>query len=289
MSLGSDAGIDSVKDIHAAALRCLRTADIELKLKLASALPAQFDAMLVTGDGAVDAIADDSVSVTPRVIEDACIAGRPERPNLVLPSTLPKRGLGSRDGRAAFIHAIAHIEFNAINLACDAVYRFRGLPLRFYRDWLSVAADEAKHFGLLQGRLADFDHAYGDFDAHNGLWEMAEKTAHSCLERMALVPRVLEARGLDVTPGMIERLQREGDGETVAILDIILREEVAHVAAGTRWYHWCCDAEGINPVSHFRQLLARFAPNALRGPLNEEARQRAGFTAEELAPLEPAV
>jgi len=288
MSLGSDADIDSVTDIHAAARHCLRTADIDLKLRLASALPARVEAMLAAGDNAVDAMADDSEPVTPRVVEDDCIAGRPGRPQLVPPSTLPKRGLGSRDGRAAFIHAIAHIEFNAINLACDAVYRFRGLPLRYYRDWLAVAADEARHFGLLQRRLADFDHAYGDFDAHNGLWEMAEKTAHSCLERMALVPRVLEARGLDVTPGMIERLQREGDAETVAILDIILREEVAHVAAGTRWYQWCCDAEGIDAVAHFRELLARFAPNALRGPLNEEARLRAGFVAEELLPLESA-
>ena len=288
MSLGSDAGIDIDRDIHAAALRCLRAADIDTKLKLASALPECFESMFAAGAETVEAIADNSAPTVPRVMADDCIAGRPQRPNLVPPSTLPKRGLGSAEGRAAFIHAIAHIEFNAINLACDAVYRFRGLPLRFYRDWLAVAADEAKHFGLLQRRLGDFGHAYGDFDAHNGLWEMAEKTAHSCIERMALVPRVLEARGLDVTPGMIERLKREGDAETVAILDIILREEVAHVAAGTRWYQWCCDAEGIDAVAHFRELLARFAPNALRGPLNEEARIRAGFVAEELLPLEPA-
>src|SRR5687768_10026606 len=128
--------------------------------------------------------------------------GRPVRPKLVHPRALPRRGFGTKEGLAAFIHAIAHIEFNAIDLAWDAVYRFRGMPAQFYADWVSIAADEARHFALLQARLAELGHTYGDFPAHNGLWEMAEKTADSCTARMALVPRVLEARGLDVTPGM---------------------------------------------------------------------------------------
>src|SRR5690606_2677139 len=155
------------------------------------------------------------------------------RPRLVHPRELPRRGFGTAEGRAAFLHAIAHIEFNAIDLGWDAVYRFRGMPAAFYADWVSVADDEARHFALLRARLRDLGHDYGDFDAHNGLWEMAEKTAHDALARMALVPRVLEARGLDVTPGMIARL-RGPDDATADLLEVILAEEVAHVAAGRR-------------------------------------------------------
>jgi len=212
--------------------------------------------------------------------------GRPERPLLVHPRDLPRRGFGSDEGRAAFIHAIAHIEFNAIDLAWDAVYRFRGLPREFYADWVGVANDEARHFTLLRARLRDFGRDYGDFDAHNGLWEMAEKTAHDGLARMALVPRVLEARGLDVTPGMIVKLRSMGDEATVAILDVILREEVAHVAAGSRWFRWYCERAGVEPAPRFRELLAEYARAVLYGPFNHEARSAAGFDAEELAALE---
>lgn len=212
--------------------------------------------------------------------------GRPERPLLVHPRDLPKRGFGSEEGRAAFVHAIAHIEFNAIDLAWDAVYRFRGLPAQFYADWVSVAADEARHFELLRTRLHELGYDYGDFDAHNGLWEMAEKTAHDGLARMALVPRVLEARGLDVTPGMIVKLRSIGDTATVAILETILREEVAHVAAGSHWYRWYCECAGIDPGPRFRELLAEYARAVLYGPFNFEARSAAGFDDEELRMLE---
>lgn len=211
--------------------------------------------------------------------------GRPSRPHLVHPRELPRRGFGSTAGRAAFIHAVAHIEFNAIDLACDAIYRFRGMPAQFYADWVQVADDEARHFLMLQARLADFGHAYGDFDAHNGLWEMAEKTAHDGLARMALVPRVLEARGLDVTPGMITKLKGLGDEETAAILEIILREEIAHVAAGSRWYRWYCESAGVEPRSRFRELLDEYAGGVLHGPFNTEARLMAGFDADELQSL----
>lgn len=214
--------------------------------------------------------------------------GRPPRPRLVHPRDLPRRGFGSDEGRAAFIHAVAHIEFNAIDLAWDAVYRFRGLPRDYYADWVGVAADEARHFGLLRARLRDFGHDYGDFDAHNGLWEMAEKTAHDGLARMALVPRVLEARGLDVTPGMIARLRQLGDEATVAILETILREEVAHVAAGSRWYRWFCARAGVDPGSRFAELLREHAVGVLRGPFNIDARLAAGFDRDELAGLEAA-
>ena len=218
----------------------------------------------------------------PEAIE---VPGRPERPRLVPPRELPQRALGSPEGRAALVHAVAHIEFNAINLACDAVYRFRGMPATYYGDWIGVADDEARHFGLLAGRLRDLGHEYGDFDAHNGLWEMALKTAHDPLVRMALVPRVLEARGLDVTPGMISRMRGQGDRETVAILERILREEVGHVAAGSRWFAWCCALRGLQPESTFRTLLADLAPGLIRGPFNDQARRAAGFSDAELQAL----
>ena len=147
-----------------------------------------------------------------RTISTIEIPGRPDRPVLVDPGEVPRRRLGSTAGRAALVHAIAHIEFNAINLALDAAYRFRGMPRKYYSDWISVAVDEARHFRMLQSRLRQMGQEYGDSPAHNGLWEMAVKTADSCLVRMALVPRVLEARGLDVTPGMMERLRSAGDG-----------------------------------------------------------------------------
>lgn len=212
--------------------------------------------------------------------------GRPPKPVLVHPRELPKRGFGTPEGRAAFVHSIAHIEFNAIDLAWDAVYRFRGMPDAFYADWVNVANDEARHFAMLRERLRALGHDYGDFDAHNGLWEMAEKTAHDGLARMALVPRVLEARGLDVTPGMIVKLRALGDAATVEILQIILREEVAHVAAGSRWFRWYCERAGVEPEPRFRELLAEYARAVLHGPFNIEARTAAGFGEDELKALQ---
>ncbi len=212
--------------------------------------------------------------------------GRPERPALVPPRQLAARGLGSAQGRAALLHAVAHIEFNAVNLAWDAVLRFPNMPRDYYADWASCADDEARHFSLLAARLDGYGHRYGDFDAHDGLWDMARKTAHSCLARMALVPRVLEARGLDVTPAMIERVEACGDAETVEVLRIILREEVAHVAAGSRWFRWCCQREGVEPAPTFCRLLREHAQGVLRGPFNLEARRAAGFDADDMAVVE---
>lgn len=211
--------------------------------------------------------------------------GRPDRPRLVDPAQLPRRRLGSPEGRAALIHAIAHIEFNAINLALDAAWRFREMPERFTLEWLSVAADEARHFRLLEERLGELGYAYGDFPAHDGLWEMAKKTAHSCLARMALVPRVLEARGLDVTPGMIRRLNKAGDARTVAILEQILEEEVRHVAIGSEWFRQCCRHAGVAPVPTFLELLETYFGKP-RAPFNVDARLLAGFTREEIDALE---
>ena len=259
--------------LHALAARCVDSASVADKLALTAEVAACFHA----GEAVADEVAS-SAEIAP-----IKTPGRPERPRLVAPRDLPRRGLASAEGRAALVHAVAHIEFNAINLAWDAVYRFRGMPLEYYRDWIGVAADEARHFTLLQTRLAELGHAYGDFDAHDGLWEMAVKTSDSCLVRMALVPRVLEARGLDVTPGMIERLRAAGDVATVAILELILREEVAHVAAGSRWFAWCCAGEGADPDATFAQLIARHARGVVRGPFNTQARLAAGFSEQELA------
>jgi len=183
------------------------------------------------------------------------VAGRPSKPELVEPAKLRRRRLGSEEGRAALVHAVTHIEFNAINLALDAAYRFRDMPPQFYHDWISVAADEVRHFQLLSTRLQSMGFSYGDFPAHNGLWEMAQRTADDCMKRMALVPRVLEARGLDVTPGMIKRLTSAGDDETVSILEIILEEEVRHVEIGSHWFRYCCDLRGLDPEPTFLSLL----------------------------------
>ena len=199
-----------------------------------------------------------------------------------------RRRLGSLRGRAALIHAIVHIEFNAINLALDALYRFRDLPDAYYRDWLQVAAEEARHFVMLETRLGELGHQYGDFPAHDGLWRMAVESAHDVLLRMALVPRVLEARGLDVTPGMIRRLQAAGDDQTADILRIILREEIGHVAIGTYWFRSICTQRDLDSETTFARLLSSHMPAAMHGPLNTEARLKAGFTASELESLAPA-
>ncbi len=210
------------------------------------------------------------------------LPGRPVRPRLVPPKSLPQRRLHTPAGRAALIHAVAHIEFNAINLALDAAYRFRGMPIDYYADWLSVAAEEARHFAMLEQRLGELGYGYGDFDAHDGLWQMAVTTAHSPLARMALVPRVMEARGLDVTPGMIVRLRSTGDEQTVTILETILREEIRHVAIGSRWFRYCCEEANLPVEETFVDLLKQYFQGQLRGPFNEPARLEAGFTAREL-------
>jgi uncharacterized ferritin-like protein (DUF455 family) len=263
--------------LFAAARACLRAASPEEKVALTFATAEAF----ARGELAIEEDAPPP--------EPIRMPGRPERPKLVHPRELPRRGFGNAEGRAAFIHSIAHIEFNAIDLAWDAVYRFRGLPRDYYADWAQVAHDEARHFVMLRERLNDFGRDYGDYDAHNGLWEMTEKTAHSGLERMALVPRVLEARGLDVTPGMIVKLRQLGDDATADILEVILREEVGHVAAGSRWFRWHCEREGVEPESTFRRLLAEYGRGVLYGPFNLEARSAAGFSDEELDALQRAV
>lgn len=212
--------------------------------------------------------------------------GRPARPELVPPKRMPRRRADTVAGRAALIHALAHIEFNAINLALDAAHRFAGLPQAFYGDWLRVADEEALHFDLLNSHLATLGYAYGDFKAHTGLWDMALKTAHDPLVRMALVPRVLEARGLDATPRIVEKLKAANDTRMVEILAVIERDEIGHVAIGNRWYGWLCAKRGVDPEATFRQLLVEYDAPALKPPFNIPARRQAGFSEREIAWLE---
>ena len=212
-------------------------------------------------------------------------AGKPDKPSLVAAKDLPRRRNGAKYGVAPLIHAITHIEFNAINLGWDAVARFADMPTEFYTDWMRVADEEARHFCLLQDHLETLGYAYGDFPAHNGLWEMAQKTHHDPLIRMALVPRVLEARGLDVTPAMMNKLRGAGAHKAVEILEVILREKIGHVAIGTRWFNYLCEKRAVDPLVTFKDLLDNYFAGQLRGPFHTEARKQAGFTDAEMALL----
>ncbi len=221
-------------------------------------------------------------SEVPRPIGEV---GRPDKPELVAPKDVPKRSMNTEEGRVILCHALAHIEFNAINLALDAVYRFTEMPEAFYGDWLRVADEEATHFTLLENYLQKRGSYYGEYRAHNGLWEMAQLTAHDVMIRMALVPRVLEARGLDVTPGILKKLQQAGDQEFIEHLTIIQRDEVGHVAIGSHWFKYLCEQRGLNYRETFKQLIQDYMKGTLRGPFDEVARMQAGFSAEEIADL----
>lgn len=245
---------------------------IQEKCQLASALHNNFDNYLVEPEH------------TPA--KQITTPGMPDSINLVAPKSLKKRGMQSQAGRNTLMHAIAHIEFNAINLALDAAYRFRDMPNEFTHDWLKVAADEARHFQLIQNYLLDNDSCYGEMPAHNGLWEMAVDTAHDTTARMALVPRVLEARGLDVTPTMIKRLNSVGDSQAVAILNTIYEDEIEHVAIGSKWFHYQCQQQNLEPRQTFIELVKTYLHGELKGPFNVSARLLAGFDEQELQNLE---
>jgi len=262
-----------VKEFYEAVYAALMQADVTQKLQAAQQLHEDWENGLLLR------------SATAPAAQAVPIPGRPAQPALVPPKQVKQRKLSTLAGRIALVHAVAHIEFNAINLALDAAYRFRDMPDAYYGDWLQVAAEEAYHFSLLQQRLHDLGSEYGALPAHNGLWEQACKTADDVLVRMALVPRVLEARGLDVTPGMMARLQAAGDTETEAILAIILRDEIGHVRIGSHWFRYCCEQRGVEPEATFRQLLREVMQAPVRGPFYEAGRLQAGFSAEELQQL----
>jgi len=215
-------------------------------------------------------------------VEKIPVPGLPAALKLVAPRELKRRGIQTQEGRNVLMHAIAHIEFNAINLALDAAYRFRGQPKAFYQDWISIAHDEARHFRLIQAYLAKHHCQYGDYATHNGLWEMAVKTDHDIVARMALVPRVLEARGLDVTPGMIKRLQGVGDQEAIDILNIIYQDEIGHVEKGSFWFFHHCEIRNLEPKATFISLVEEHLHGQLRGPFNISARLQAGFDEDEM-------
>lgn len=222
------------------------------------------------------------------VLQEPSGPGRPDQPELIAPALVPRRSPFTPQGHAALMHSIAHIEFNAINLALDAIWRFPGLPEAYYRDWLRVAAEEARHFALLQAHLQTLGFAYGDFPAHDGLWTMCEATKDDVVARMALVPRTLEARGLDATPLIQAKLRKVATQAALAaveILDIILAEEVGHVAIGNHWFHWLCQRDGIDPFVFYPQAAQRYRAPSLKPPFNLAARSSAGFTAAEIAAL----
>lgn len=213
---------------------------------------------------------------------------RSARPELRAPRDMPRRGKGfSRAGRIALLHALAHIELNAIDLACDIIARFTGaeLPRGFYDDWVTVADEEARHFELLCARLAAHDASYGDLPAHDGLWQAAEETAGDVLARLTVVPLILEARGLDVTPAIIANLGRAGDEASAEALEIVYRDEIGHVGIGRRWFEHLCRARGLAPVATYHQLAREHFRAALKPPFNAEARGRAGLGPEYYEPL----
>jgi uncharacterized ferritin-like protein (DUF455 family) len=258
-------------ELRHCAYKAFCTPDIDLKVAMALALPEQTAALLIapTAPGASDT-------------QPGC----PARPELVHAAKVPKRSPFRPEGLAALLHAIAHIEFNAINLALDAAWRFDAMPDPYYRDWLRVASEEAYHFSLLRGLLQQLGHDYGDFSAHDSLWQMCEKTAGDVVARMALVPRTLEARGLDASPLIQAKLRQVPHPvaqEAVAVLDIILRDEIGHVAIGNHWYRWLCTRDGLDPVAHYGVLVAQYHAPKLFPPFNEAARKKAGFSDEELA------
>ena len=207
---------------------------------------------------------------------------RPSRPELLPPNRMPKRGrIGSDASRVAMIHALAHIEFVAIDLAFDLLGRFGAhFPPGFVDDWMRVGADEAMHFALLDRRLRALGSFYGALPAHDGLWEAAVETAHDPLARLAVVPMVLEARGLDITPATITRFEAVGDAATARILTRILADEERHVRAGTRWFRHGCESAGLAPVESWKALVARHFRGVLKPPFNDSARARAGLTRE---------
>jgi len=253
------------------ALQCLLETDPHAKAAAVAALAAACRA----GDLALDSAA--------ALAEPAAIPGRPARPELVPPRLVGRRSMATQEGRAMLVHALAHIEFNAVNLALDAVWRFAGMPDDYYRDWLRVADEEALHFTMLARHLATLGHAYGDFSAHDSLWEMVASTRGDVLARMALVPRTLEARGLDAIPPLRAKLAQAGDLAAAQILDVLLRDEVGHVDIGNRWYFYLCRQRGLEPLATYDALTVQYRAPVPKGPFNVEGRRAAGFTDAELA------
>ena len=261
-------------ELRQLALQALAEPNFEQKVALAQVIRAQKATILVAIDAVLSA--------------PAGLPGCPARPELRSHLDVPKRSPFTNEGLAALLHAVAHIEFNAINLALDATWRFAGMPRQYYLDWAKVAAEEALHFSLLRTHLQSMGYEYGDFAAHTGLWDMTAKTTGDVLARMALVPRTLEARGLDATPPMQAKLRKVATPQAlraVEILDVILRDEITHVAIGNHWYRYLCAQRGLDPVATYAVLARQYDAPRIKGPLNLDARRAAGFDDVELALL----
>lgn len=268
------ADLTAFTELRQQALQALLTTNPEQKVLLTQQTRAQAATILIATELQIPA--------------PPCVPGCPERPELRSHLDVPKRSPFTHEGLAALLHAVTHIEFNAINLALDAIWRFAGMPRAYYLDWLQVAAEEAHHFSLLRAHLQSMGYDYGDFPAHTGLWDMTAKTAGDVLARMALVPRTLEARGLDATPPMQAKLRKVATPDAlraVGILDIILADEIGHVAIGNHWYRHLCTQRGLDPVASYAMLARQYEAPRIKGPLNLDARRQAGFDEAELAVL----
>ncbi len=263
----------AIPELRSLALQCLVETDPAAKVAAVAGMAQRW------AGGALALDADTQLEAPA-----APIPGRPARPELVAPRLVGRRSMATVEGRAMLVHALAHIEFNAVNLALDAMWRFAGMPPQFYTDWLRVAKEEAYHFSLLSEHLSTLGCAYGDYTAHGSLWEMVEKTTGDVMARMALVPRTLEARGLDAIPPLRAKLAQAGDQAAAAILDIILRDEIGHVEIGNRWYGHLCRLRGLDPIATYDELVVQYKAT-VRGPFNMDARRKAGFSEEELRSL----
>ena len=271
--MSSFAQPDHTMELRAAALHALLETDPATKAQAVAALAAaaKSGGVRIDTDAAMEA--------------PSGIPGRPARPELVPPLQVGRRSMATPEGRAMLVHALAHIEFNAVNLALDALWRFDGMPEQYYLDWLRVADEEALHFTLLSAHLATLGYAYGDFPGHDSLWEMVAKTSDDVMARMALVPRTLEARGLDAIPPLRKKIAQAGDLAAALILDRLLVDEVGHVEIGNRWYFSLCEQRGLDPLATYDALTARYKAPVLKGPFNIEGRRQAGFTEAELQRL----
>ena len=257
-------------ELRAQCLKALAANDLNQKLNQVQAIYESFKSHQIK----IDAKAD--------IKHTYHLPGAPSKPDIVAPRLVEKRSASTQHGKLIFIHALAHIEFSAINLALDIIWRFKNLPEQFYSDWLQIAYEEQAHFNLLNSYLKKFGLAYGSFNAHNSLWEMAERTSHDLIHRLALIPRTMEARGLDVTPPIIEKFKQQRDDDIAAILQTIYEEEIRHVSIGNIWYRWACDSQKLDPHETYKNLLATYDIELNYQKLNKEARYKAGFLKEEL-------